>query len=91
MVERIPITEPDDVFTLDEAEMIDGYNDGRANEACGDNRSTAYWHGWRNGMVDGGHAKGDDAQRILAGKLVKDGRLRLRFEADEQGWRGRDD
>lgn len=77
MVDRIPITEPDDVFTLDDSEMVEGYNDGRENAPCGDNRSTAYWHGWRNGMVDGGHWKSDDAQRVLAGKLIKDQRFIL--------------
>ena len=26
MIERIPVTEPDEVFQLDEAEMVEGYN-----------------------------------------------------------------
>ena len=77
MIERVPVTDPDEVLELDEAEMIEGYNDGRENARCGDNRSKSYWHGWRNGMVDGGHAKSDEAQRILVGKLVKDKRFIL--------------
>jgi hypothetical protein len=26
----------------------------------------SYWHGWRNGMVDGGHRPKDAAQAALA-------------------------
>lgn len=82
MIERIPATMPDQVFAMDEAEMVDGYQDGRENARCGDNRSESYWHGWRNGMVDGGHAKVDEAQRLLANRLIKDGRLKLRTEIE---------
>src|SRR3954463_9868084 len=71
MVERIPATTPDQVFAMDEAEMVEGYQDGRDNAPCGDNRSESYWHGWRNGMVDGGHAKGGEGQRLLARRLIK--------------------
>lgn len=53
--------------TLDEAEVIEGYRDGRSGDPePGDNRSLSYWHGWRNGRVDGHHAEIDPAQRALA-------------------------
>lgn len=43
---------------LDEAELIEGYWDGRDNEpAPGPNRSRSYVHGWWQGMRDGGHRK----------------------------------
>jgi chitinase len=53
--------------SLDMQEMIEGYHDGRAGwPEPGDNRTYAYWHGWRNGAVDAGHRQGDAAQMALA-------------------------
>lgn len=63
---REPVTSLSDLRRLDVAEMLEGYKDGREGWACGDNRSRSYWHGWRNGQVDGGHAKPDAAQIALA-------------------------
>lgn len=68
---RKPLTRATELDGLDEVEMREGYLDGFKNEPCGDNWSRSYWHGWRNGMVDGGHAKGDEAQRALAHDYVK--------------------
>lgn len=52
---------------LDGAELLEGYHDGRAGEPePGDNRSLSYWHGWRNGAVDGGHREKDPEQAALA-------------------------
>ncbi len=59
-------------LTLDEAEIAEGYRDGRQNEPCGDNRSRSYWHGWRNGMMDGKHMKGDHASAVLAKAYCED-------------------
>jgi hypothetical protein len=67
MTERIPIRKAAMFEQLDEAEMIEGYHDGRAGSPePGNNRSFSYWHGWRNGAVDGGHRQGDAAQSALA-------------------------
>lgn len=66
-VTRSPIQS---LAALSEAEMIEGYHDGRESFPCGGNRSKDYWHGWRNGMVDGGHATADEAQRILAAAFI---------------------
>jgi len=67
---RTPLTRAAELDALDEAEMTEGYFDGFLNEPCGDNRSRSHWHGHRNGMVDGGHAKGDSAQATLAHDYV---------------------
>jgi hypothetical protein len=48
-----PVITLEDLFSLDETEILDGYWDGRDGEPePKGNRSRAYWHGWRNGMVD---------------------------------------
>ncbi len=68
---RIPLTKAHQLGELDDAECIQGYWDGKDNEpAPGDNRSYSYWHGYRNGQVDGGHAIADAAQRNLAKDVV---------------------
>ncbi len=62
-----PVVTLAELDTLDDDELLEGYHDGRANEPQpSGNRSKSYWHGWRNGMVDGGHMEGDAAQRELA-------------------------
>ena len=69
-ISRSPIRTAAELAQLDDAEMLDGYIDGYRNDPePGGNRSTAYWHGWRNGMVDGGHATKDDAQAALAHEM----------------------
>jgi len=51
--------------------MVEGYLDGFNGEPEPQgNRSRAYWHGWCNGAVDGKHREPDEAQRILASKVV---------------------
>ncbi len=61
------VTSLEELDALDGAEIVEGYSDGRMNEPePSGNRSKSYWHGWRNGMTDGGHALIDDAQRQLA-------------------------
>ena len=74
---RIPIRTAAELDLLDDAEVQEGYWDGRSNEPePGDNRSLSYWHGWRNGMFDGYHMKGDDASAALAHDVIKSGWLR---------------
>jgi hypothetical protein len=63
---RTPVESVADLATLDADEVIEGYLDGRENGPCGDNRSRAYWHGWRNGRVDAGYIERDPAMRRLA-------------------------
>lgn len=68
---RAPLTRVDELDAIDESETLEGYFDGFKNEPCGNNRSRSYWHGWKNGMVDGGHAKLDSAQATLAHNYVQ--------------------
>lgn len=64
---RKPVTTLADLDSLDSAEIAEGYRDGADGEPePGGNRSRSYWHGWRNGRVDRGHAKKDAAQAELA-------------------------
>lgn len=71
MGDRQPVSTLEDLAAMDEDEMLEGYRDGLADEPePGDNRSRAYWHGWRNGMSDKGRRAIDDAQRKLARATV---------------------
>jgi len=70
--EFAPVTTLADLDSLDDAELLEGYRDGRAGEPePGNNRSRSYWHGWRNGAVDGGHRDKDLAQSELARVVVQ--------------------
>ena len=70
---RTPVTTVEELNTFDDAEIMEGYKDGRAGEPePGDNRSKAYWHGWRTGSADGGHRQLDAHDRELARNYVRD-------------------
>lgn len=57
----------EDLDSLDEQDMIDGYRDGLAGEPePGPNRGRAFWHGWRSGMMDRGLLPLDEAAQTLA-------------------------
>lgn len=72
-----PVRTVADLDTLDEAEIIDGYRSAeRGDPEPGPNRGRAYWHGWRNRMIDLGVIPGDDASRQLAHEFVRNGHLR---------------
>lgn len=63
----MPITRAFQLELLESDEVAEGYQDGFAGDPePGGNRSYSYWHGWRNGAVDGGHREKDDAQAALA-------------------------
>ena len=67
MMDRRRFTDPAEVDALDDAELLEGYWDGFKGEPePGDNRSVAYYHGWANGAVDGGHREIDHLQRAVA-------------------------
>jgi len=75
-IKRFPVMTLEELDTLNSDDVIEGYFDGRANEPePGGNRSKSYWHGWRNGMVDGHHMEKDAAMAILAHLFVQRGRL----------------
>lgn len=77
---RTSVTTMADLATLDSDEVLEGYRDGFAGEPePGDNRSRSYWHGWRNGALDGERRAKDDAQALLAAAYV---RAQARCEID---------
>lgn len=77
MREFQPVISIEDLNSLDVPEMIEGYQDGYGGAPePGNNRSRSYWHGWRNGAVDGLHRESDEAQRFLAHLVVEDSRKR---------------
>ncbi len=72
--EREPVRTVAELDSLDDAEIAEGYHDGRAGEPePGGNRSKSYWHGWRNGRVDGGRAEPDAAMRELVRDVLANG------------------
>lgn len=77
MSEFQPVTTIADLETLDDAETQEGYFDGYDGEPePGNNRSRSYWHGWRNGAVDGGHREKDEHQAMLAHEVIETGWLK---------------
>ncbi|WP_062227592.1 hypothetical protein [Aureimonas frigidaquae] len=61
-----PVTSVAEFRSLDEGDVLCGYLDGLSGQPCILSEvSRAYWHGWRNGLVDGGFTEPDDAQKIL--------------------------
>jgi hypothetical protein len=70
MPEFLPVATIMDFQTLDEAEVLLGYMEGfDGSPVPGSGASRAFYHGWRNGMVDGGFAQPDESQRQLAAAL----------------------
>lgn len=67
MSEFQPVRTIGDLATLDSDEIAEGYLDGLdGSPEPGNNRSRSYWHGWRNGVVDGHFVSHpDSAQREL--------------------------
>lgn len=61
-----PVTTMEELRQLDEAALFRGYTAGRQNAADFAERDRGYWHGYLNGLVDGGHAKGTEEQAALA-------------------------
>jgi len=51
---RVPVERLCDLARLDGGDIAEGYLDGNKPDAWepGNNRSRAYWHGWRNGRID---------------------------------------
>lgn len=67
MSEYQPVTTLADLATLDNVEVMEGYWYGFEGwPEPGNNRSRSFWHGWRNGALDGGHIKKDQDHAALA-------------------------
>lgn len=71
MVIRIPISKAGQLAELDQVEITEGYMDGWHGEPCGDNRSTAYWHGWSNAQRDKGLQPQTPESAMLAKEIVE--------------------
>ena len=68
---RWKIDSYDQVLAMDGDELVEGYRDGLHGEPePGDNRSPAFWHGWRNGASDRGLRAIDADQRKIAAEAV---------------------
>lgn len=76
MSEFTPVSTKADLDCLDSDEIVAGYRVGFDGvPEPGSDRSRSYWHGWRNGMVDGGHATIDVHQHLLAHEVYGPTRL----------------
>ena len=65
-----PVENIADFRTLDEGEILCGYLDGLSGSTCALSKvSRSYWHGWRNGLVDGGFTEQDGPQLRLEAEL----------------------
>ena len=72
MIMYFPVTTVEDLDSLDDDEILEGYRDGlRGEPEPGDNRGRAVWHGWRNGMIDSGRMEKDEAAATLARRFVR--------------------
>ena len=70
-VSYFPISTVLELETLDEGEIVEGYQDGLKGEPKPNgNRSKSYFHGWRNGMMDGGYIPLDKFSINLAHEFV---------------------
>jgi hypothetical protein len=68
----------DESEALDDAELREGYNDGRAGAPKpGPNRSQSYHHGWWTGSSDAGHVPSQPWMRELARQYVDRERNRV--------------
>lgn len=71
MSEFQPITTVADLELQPIHEIVAGYLSGLANAPePGSDKSRGFWHGWRNGRMDGGYAKPDAAQHTLVRAIV---------------------
>ncbi|MBA3576167.1 MAG: hypothetical protein H0W39_00925 [Sphingomonas sp.] len=81
--ERRAVVTADDLDTLDEAEIIEGYRDGFEGFPCGENRGRSYWHGWKNGMTDTGRMDMTVEGKLLVRSVLSQQRLALTLEGTE--------
>lgn len=83
MADRRPVLTVDDLVALDgDEDMVEGYRDGCNGEpAPGDNRSRAYWHGWRVGAMYAGRIPIDAEHTALVHNVAPRGVLDQRLTA----------
>lgn len=65
-----PVSTKADLDTLDQADILEGYMSAeRGDPEPGPNRGRAYWHGWRNRMIDMHVLPVDDAAMQLVREM----------------------
>ena len=71
-----PVRTKADLDSLNSADILEGYASAeRGDPEPGENRGRAFWHGWRNRMIDLGVLPSDDAARQLAHEVVMAARV----------------
>lgn len=71
-----PVRTKADLDSLKFDDILDGYtSSNRGDPEPGENRGRAFWHGWRNRMMDLGQIKHDDAARQLVREVLVAERL----------------
>lgn len=66
-----PVRTKADLDSLDFVDILNGYLSAeRGDPEPGPNRGRAFWHGWRNRMIDLGELPPDVASRQLARELL---------------------
>lgn len=79
-----PVSTKADLDTLDLDQIVDGYRSAkRGDPEPGPNRGRAFWHGWRNRMMDYGEIPPDAASRQLAHEIAPKGVLTPRNRRPE--------
>jgi hypothetical protein len=77
--EYTPISSVAELALLNSDEIIEGYRSGSRGEPEPDStKSKSFWHGYRNGLVDFGHWKGDEHQTALARDCIAHGIFKQR-------------
>lgn len=72
----MPITTVEELNSLDHDDTVNGYHAGTRNEPEPFDKGKAYWHGWRNGMMDKKHMPYDEETYRLARLLAQSKGLR---------------
>ena len=74
-----PVSTLADLETLDSNDIVAGYSTTeRGDPEPGENRGRAFWHGWRNRMMDFGEIEHDTAALQLAHEFVERERRKSR-------------
>lgn len=70
-----PVRTAADLASLDQADVYEGYVSAeRGDPEPGPNRGRAFWHGWRNRMIDMGILPVDDASIQLVREVLAEQR-----------------
>lgn len=76
-----PITTAAELDALDTDDCVRGYMAGRKQQPDYTQRGQAYWHGYLNGCVDGGHMQPSAEQMALVADVVATGWMAKQFAA----------